>query len=64
MNKKYDYFRTSDGHLWVVPVRPERDPWTSQDVKFARRFTFVGILIVALLLIANGLFIYQKLRGG
>ena len=59
--KKYDFFRTSDGHLWAVLRRLEKDDWTPKEEWIALVSTLFLFAVVCLVGVALVLFILSKL---
>jgi hypothetical protein len=64
-DERYDYFRTSDGYLYYASKRTHDDrPWTMEERRFARLTLFFGALFVALIAVAEIVFVMVILAGG
>jgi len=61
---KYDYFRTSDGHLYAVPVKPSIPEWTDEQIELARRTIAAGVLLIQILVILVVLFLVLFFKYG
>lgn len=60
---KYDFFTTSDGHLYAVPVKPSVPEWTARQVRLARASIVQGVVFLQILIILLALFIAYRLFG-
>jgi hypothetical protein len=54
--KKFGSFRTSDGHVWIVEIPPEKPGWTPEQHKLARKSILLANILIVLL--AAGLVTY------
>ena len=64
MKNEYDYFTTSDGHLYAVPVKPDIPGWTPRQKRLARRIYVFAFIFLCSLVGLLGTFIGYKLLGG
>lgn len=61
---KYDFFRTSDGHLWAVPIKPTIPEWTDEQIRIADQWVRDGITLIWILVILVVVFLYLFFKYG